>query len=203
MWVKICGVQNPADALYAQECGADAIGINLHPPSPRCVSASVAAAIADAVDIESVLVVVDRDEAELGELVQAIRPSRVQLHGDEGPGYGAWLGVPCFRAFRAHAEVLDEIARHNGSPFLLDAHVPGQAGGTGKRVDAELARAATELGPMILAGGLNPDNVAEAIASIRPWGVDVASGCESSPGVMDREAVRLFVERSRRSGASR
>jgi len=197
MWVKICGVQSPADALWAQECGADALGLNLHPPSPRCLSVEAAAAIADAVDIETVLVVVDRSEEELSALVQAIRPSRVQLHGEEPPGFGAWLGTPVFKAFRADDDVLDRIGAWGVSPFLLDAHVPGLAGGTGKRVDVDLARSAAALGPMILAGGLRPDNVREAVVQIRPWGVDVASGCERSPGVMDRDAVRRFVEQAR------
>ncbi len=174
------------------------MGINLHAKSARCVSVEIAAEIAAAVRIESILVVVDRDEAELAELVEAIRPSRVQLHGSEPPGYGAWLGVPCLRAFVATDDVLDRIRRHTNSPFLLDAYVPGQAGGTGRRVDRDLAREAAKLGPMILAGGLTPENVAEAVASVRPWGVDVASGCESAPGVMDRDKVRRFVQEAHR-----
>ena len=95
-------------------------------------------------------------------------------------------------------DVLDRIRRHTNSPFLLDAYVPGQAGGTGRRVDRDLAREAAKLGPMILAGGLTPENVAEAVASVRPWGVDVASGCESAPGVMDRDKVRRFVQEAHR-----
>lgn len=191
--MKICGVQSPADALWAQRCGADAVGLNLHPPSPRCLDVETAAAIAAAVDVATVLVVVDRDEGELGELVQAIQPSWVQLHGSEPEGYGAWLGTPCFRAFRATDDVLERIRSSASQPFLLDAHVPGQAGGTGLRVDLAVAREAARLGRLILAGGLDPDNVASAVREVGPWGVDVASGCERAPGVMDRDAVRRFV----------
>ena len=156
-----------------------------------------AAAIAEAVHIETVLVVVDRPEEELSELVAAIGPSRVQLHGREPPGFGAWLGVCCFRAFRARPGVLEQIPRHGHRRFLLDAYVPGEVGGTGQRVDLELARRAAALGELILAGGLRPDNVAAAVAAVRPWGVDVASGVESSPGVKDPDLVAAFVQRAR------
>ncbi len=199
VWVKICGVRSVEDALHAQACGADAVGLNLHPPSVRCLDIETAAAIAEAVDIETVLVVVDRSEEELSELVAAIGPSRVQLHGEQPPGFGAWLGVSCFRAFRARPGVLEAIPAHGHRRFLLDAYVPGEAGGTGRRVDLELAAAAARLGELILAGGLKPDNVGAAIAAVRPWGVDVASGVESAPGVKDPAAVEAFVAAARAS----
>ena len=197
MWVKICGVRSVEDALHAQACGADAVGLNLHPPSVRCLDVDIAAAIAEAVDIETVLVVVDRSEEELSELVGAIQPTWVQLHGQEPPGFGAWLGVPCFKAFRGHPGVLEQIPAYGQRRFLLDAYVPGEVGGTGKLVDLDLARRAAQLGELILAGGLKPHNVAAAIQKVQPWGVDVASGVESSPGVKDPALVAAFVRACR------
>lgn len=203
MWVKICGVRSVGEAEHAAACGADAIGLNLYPGSPRYVSPEIAAEIAAKVAIEVVMVVVDRPEAELARLVDQVGPTMVQLHGREPAGYGAWLGLPILRAFRAEPGVLEAIAATASARFLLDATAPGQHGGTGRRVDLELARRASALGEMVLAGGLTPDNVAEAVASVRPWGVDVASGVESSPGVKDPALVSRFVEAARRSGSSR
>ncbi|MCP4807215.1 MAG: phosphoribosylanthranilate isomerase [Proteobacteria bacterium] len=195
--MKICGVTTVDDALRAQDAGADAVGFNLHPNSPRHVTSDRAAEIAEALTVPSILVVVHRTEEELGELVQEIQPSWVQLHGDQTPGFGAWLGTPVFHAHRASPGVLARIEGARQLRFLLDAYVPGEAGGTGKRVDLDLARRAAELGDLILAGGLNPDNVAATIRTVRPWGVDVASGVESSPGVKDVRAMQAFVTAAR------
>jgi phosphoribosylanthranilate isomerase len=183
-------------ALHAQECGADAIGLNLHPPSPRYVSPQVAAEILDAVDIACLAVVVDRSEADLEELVQEIQPDGLQLHGSEPPGFGERLSLPLYKAFRARPGVLEEIASWGitpVTPFLLDAWVPGRDGGTGARVDGALALEAAALGPLILAGGLTPENVAEVVQTIQPFGVDVASGVESAPGVQDAARIAAFI----------
>ncbi len=197
MWIKICGVRSVEQALWAQSCGADAIGLNLHPPSPRSISIQVAAEIAAAVTLESVLVVVQPSPEALTDLVADISPSSVQLHGPATPGLTAWLGVPAFRAFRARPGVHGEIRAWGPDRFLLDAHVPGQEGGTGTQVDQALALQCRPLGSMILAGGLRPDNVAEAIATIQPWGVDVASGVEQSPGQQDPDQVLAFIQAAR------
>ena len=197
MWVKICGVRTVEQALWAQACGADAVGLNLVPSSARYVTPDVAADIADALDIEAVLVVMDLSEEELGSLVDITGANRVQLHGSERPGFGAWLGTPTVKAHRARPGVLAEITEHLGDFFLLDAHVPGQAGGTGKLVDLELAEAAARLGRLVLAGGLDPDNVAEIIRRVRPWGVDVASGVEAERGRQDPARVKAFVQAAR------
>lgn len=200
--MKICGLRSVEDALHAVACGADAIGLNLHPPSRRYVTPQIAAEIAQSVRVEVVLVVVDLTEDALARLVDRVGPTTVQLHGREPSGYGAWLGLPILRAFRAEPDVLRAIVASGASRFLLDAAVDGEAGGTGKRVNTGLARAAAGLGELVLAGGLTPDNVAEAIAAVRPWGVDVASGVESAPGVKDREKIRRFVAAARRAGSS-
>lgn len=197
MWVKVCGVTSLHQALQVQAAGVDAIGLNLVPSSKRCISPELAAELAEALDCEVVLLVADMDEIELGERVDQIQPDRVQLHGSESPSFGAWLGTPLLKAHRAKAGVLAEIQRFGQQRFLLDAYVPGELGGTGARVDLALARQACALGECVLAGGLNPENVAEIIDAVRPWGVDTASGVESAPGIKDLARVRAFVEAAR------
>ena len=191
--MKVCGVTTVQDAVRAQKAGADAVGFNMYARSPRHVTPERAAEIAAALQIPSVLVVVDRSEEELGELVQQIQPSWVQLHGNQTAGFGAWLGTPVFHAHKARPGVLERIQANGHLRFLLDAYVPGEHGGTGERVDVDVARDAAALGDLILAGGLDADNVAEIIRAVRPWGVDVASGIESEPGVKDHRAMRAFV----------
>ena len=197
MWVKICGVRNVESALIAEEAGADAIGINLHPPSPRYVSPETAATIADSVSIEVVLVVVNRTLDELRELVKAIAPDTIQLHGTESVEFAraveAELGVATLRAFRAHGRLFEELDEWLPERFILDAYVEGLEGGTGKQVDIKTAKRAATRGEMILAGGLTPDNVADVIAQTSPMGVDVASGVEISAGVQSHLAIREFI----------
>jgi len=197
VWVKVCGVRTVAQARHAEACGADAIGLNLHPPSARFVPPDQAADIAASVGLEVVVVVVDRSATELAALVAEVRPDTVQLHGSEGPALAAALAVPAYRAFRAHAGVEDEIRAWGPDRFLLDAHVPGLPGGTGRRVDEALACRCASLGALVLAGGLRPDNVAAIASRVRPFGVDAASGLESSPGVQDPDRVRAFVAAAR------
>ncbi|MEE2752191.1 MAG: phosphoribosylanthranilate isomerase [Myxococcota bacterium] len=197
MWVKICGVRSLKAALHAQECGADAVGLNLHPPSARYIDPHEAARICEALDIETVLVVVDRSEPDLSELVKTIQPDSVQLHGNEPPGFGASLGVAVFKAFAARPGVAEHVLSHGGPRFLLDAWVPGRHGGTGCRADPQLARDIAGLGEMVLAGGLTPENVSELIKQIQPFGVDVASGVESSPGVQDLDRIAAFISAAR------
>lgn len=203
MWVKICGVRSVADAQHAEACGADAIGLNLFPRSPRYVAPALAAELAAAVRCEVLLVVVDLTEDALAALVEQIQPTAVQLHGQEPAGYGAWLGVPLLRAWRARPGVLEQLRESGERRFLLDAHVPGQAGGTGQRVDLDLARAAAAEGELILAGGLKPGNVGEIVRAVRPFGVDVASGVESAPGVKDPAKVASFLAAARACSGGR
>ncbi len=195
--MKICGVRSLEAALHAQQCGADAVGLNLHPASDRYIHPKEAAKICEATELECVLVVVDRSESDLSDLVKAIRPNSVQLHGSEPPGFGDSLGVNVFKAFAARPGVQAQVLNHGGSRFLLDAWVPGRLGGTGCRADPQLARELAGLGEMILAGGLTPENVAALIERIQPFGVDVASGVESSPGVQDLDRIAAFISAAR------
>ncbi|TWT88448.1 N-(5'-phosphoribosyl)anthranilate isomerase [Pseudobythopirellula maris] len=211
--IKICGLTRPADAAVCAEAGADAIGLNFYSGSPRCLTMERAVELADAggEPLLRVGVFVNATLDELAAAVQAARLDAVQLHGDEPPAAFAALpeGIRTVRAWRVGAEGLPPLAEyletseaHGRRPeaALVDAAAPGAYGGTGKRVDwGRVAEERPLLGstPLILAGGLTPDNVAEAIAAVRPDGVDTASGVESAPGVKDAGAVRAFVAAAR------
>lgn len=197
MWVKICGVRSLDAALHAQACGADAVGLNLHPGSVRSISPGLATEICAALEIECILVIANRSEPDLSALVDAIGPDTVQLHGSEPPGFGEGLSVDVFKAFAGRPGVEDQVLEFGKRRFLLDAWVPGRLGGTGCRADPTLARELAGLGEMILAGGLSPENVAAAIQDIQPFGVDVASGVESAPGVQDLDRISQFIQAAR------
>jgi phosphoribosylanthranilate isomerase len=203
LWVKICGVTTLEDARLAVEAGADAVGLNLVPASKRCVDAATARAIALAVKgkAEVVLVVADRPVAELLELRAGTGADWLQLHGAEPPPALDALLPMAYKV--VHVASRDDVAlaaRYAGARLLCDTKVPGTLGGSGQRFDwslvAELARARE----LVLAGGLRPDNVAEAVRELAPFGVDTASGVEGSdPRRKDPEKVRAFVREARRA----
>ena len=199
MWVKICGVRTVEAALQAEASGADAIGLNFHPPSPRAVGIEHARSIQAAVSIPAYLVVVNRPLAELREILSQTGAHGVQFHGDTTEREAALLGCPSLRAFRAHPGILSELDNWTQDPVLLDAFHPNLHGGTGKRVDAELAQAACRKKRIILAGGLTPENLRETLAQIPAWGVDVASGVEGPDGHQDLERIRAFCEAAKRA----
>jgi phosphoribosylanthranilate isomerase len=207
--VKICGITNVKDALVALDAGADFLGFIFHPPSPRRVTPELAGQIAERVRRSSptvclVGVFVDQDPASVQRTVARCGLDYAQLHGAEPPEWTTALlnqGIKVIKAFRVRdGGSLDDIERHPATAFLLDAYVPGQAGGTGQTFDWNLARRAGLLGPIILAGGLTPENVAQAIHTVRPWGVDVSSGVEAAPGRKDPEKVRRFIAAAKRTG---
>jgi phosphoribosylanthranilate isomerase len=205
--VKICGITRPEDASMAAGAGADAIGLNFYPGSPRCVTLEQAQAIAAAMPagVARVGVFVNADLAEMRRIADSVPLDYVQLHGDEPPQAIAALDVPVIRAFRCGSAGLMpvglylEACRQAGrlpAAVLIDAYAPGAFGGTGQTLDwPALAAGREHLAglPLILAGGLTAENVAAAIAAARPDGVDTASGVESSPGVKDAARVRAFV----------
>lgn len=213
LWVKICGVRRPEAALHARAEGADAVGLNLYPPSPRSISLEDAAEICAALreaerqdgrpPTETFLVVVNPSEDQLAAWVDHVGPTSVQLHGDVPDGFGAWLGVNQLRAFAAGPGVMETLRARAGRRFLLDAFAPGHHGGTGKTVDLKLAREAARLGELVLAGGLKPETVAEIVAEVQPFGVDVASGVESSPGHQSLEKITAFLRGCRSQDARR
>ncbi len=196
--VKICGVTRLEDALLAADLGADALGFNLWPGSKRHVSASVARGIVDRLPpfVTAVGVFVNQPPTEVLTLAAEAGLGTVQLHGDEPWDDVNGYPIPAVKAVRLNGpESLVDLHRYRVRAFLLDA--PGAGfGGSGTTCDWRLAAEVAARTRVILAGGLTPDNVTEAIRAVRPWAVDVASGVESSPGVKDPEKLRRFVERA-------
>jgi phosphoribosylanthranilate isomerase len=197
--VKICGVTRAEDALLAVRHGADAIGFNFWPRSKRYVAPEVARRIVARLPplVVTVGVFVDPSLEEIRAAVDASRVGTVQLHGDEPPALCAAIGLPVLKAIRVKdAHSLAALASYEVAGFLLDSATPGY-GGSGETFDWKLAAEAAQAVPVVLAGGLTPENVAAAVQAVRPFAVDVASGVESAPGVKDEEKVRRFIERAK------
>jgi phosphoribosylanthranilate isomerase len=195
--VKICGITNLADALAAAEAGADALGLMFVDNSPRHVSMSVAADIARQLPpfIIKVGVFVNAPEELVFRAIGECGLNLLQFHGDESPEYCRQFGLISMKAFRIHdAQSLQSLSRYNTDAFLLDSYVARKPGGTGEKFNWDLAVEAKQFGkPVFLAGGLTPENVAEAVRQAQPYGVDVSSGVESSPGKKDISKVRSFI----------
>lgn len=198
--VKICGVTRPEDARAAVAAGADYLGLNFWPQSPRHVDRERARRIAEAAGaVPLVGVFVDAAREEVERTVEEIGLSLLQFHGAEPPAYCAGWSRPVIKAIRVRE---GDSAAALASPYagvaylLVDAWVAGRPGGTGVRVPAAaLAGVATER--LFLAGGLTPESVAEAVRQVRPFAVDVASGVEERPGVKSHEKIERFIERAR------
>jgi phosphoribosylanthranilate isomerase len=207
--VKICGVTSVADAQMAVEAGADALGLNFHPGSPRCVDMDLARQIARSVPpfVEVVGVFVDRPRGEACALLRALgRAHTVQMHGEPREVLDCWpfSCVPAFpvrdeSSLRVIEGYLAAWLREGWRPeaLLVDGHQQGLHGGTGRTAPWELLATFRPGVPLILAGGLTPENVAEAVQVVRPYAVDVASGVELAPGRKDAEKVRRFIENAR------
>jgi len=195
--VKICGNVTLKDTLAAAEAGADAVGFVFHAKSPRNVSPKAVAAIVSHLSpmVTSVGVFVNEKPDVVRQIMSDCGLTYAQLHGEESPQYCAELRVPVLKGIRVRSrEDVSALAPYRVKAILLDAYVEGLIGGTGATFDWDLAVEAKAWGPIILAGGLTPDNVAEAISRVRPYGVDVSSGVESAPGVKDHAKVRAFVK---------
>lgn len=209
MRVKFCGITNLEDAECAVEVGAWAIGLNHWPGSPRRVDPEAASEIAAAVRrrIELVGVFVNQPLDEIARAVEDEHLTMVQLHGDEGLSFcnevARRTGAKVIKALRVRSTADVEAARAYRTDFhLFDAYTPAAPGGTGESFDWELVGQRTTKVPAILAGGLRPDNVAEAIAVARPFAVDVASGIERAPGRKDHNLMADFVRRARAAAQS-
>lgn len=206
--VKICGITNTEDARAACELGADAIGFNFYRKSPRYIAPEEAGRIVDEiVAFDALRVGVFVNEETPGSIAQMALISgmnAIQLHGDETPAYCHALreltDAQIIKVFRARDNLtLDEMARYEADALMLDAYAPDLFGGTGHVCDWTFARLAAETFPkLFLAGGLTPDNISQAIKTVKPYGVDVASGVESSPRRKDRDKMQFFINRVRR-----
>ena len=202
--VKICGITSPADGLAAVEAGADAIGLMFHERSPRHVTMPAAAEIARALPpfIVKVGVFVNAPEEFVLRAIGECGLNIAQFHGDETPDFCAQFPVMTVKAFRIKdAGSLKALPEYATDAWLLDAFVPDKLGGTGEQFNWDFAIEAQKLGkPIFLAGGLTPENVAEAVRRVRPYAVDVSSGVESSPGKKDHAKVRAFVKAAKAAG---
>ena len=203
--VKICGITSEADALAAAEAGADAIGLMFYEDSPRHVTISQAKAISEALPkhIVRVGVFVNAEESLISQAVIDCTLNILQFHGDESPEDCGRYNVMSLKAFRMQGpETLEAIQDFPADGFLLDAHVKDALGGTGATFNWDLAVRAQDLGrPIFLAGGLTVDNVAEAVAKVQPFAVDVSSGVESEPGKKDPAKMRAFVSAAKGASA--
>ncbi|MCD6337857.1 MAG: phosphoribosylanthranilate isomerase [Verrucomicrobia bacterium] len=197
--VKICGITRREDALVAAEAGADAVGFVFFPKSPRFVTPEAAAGICRGLPpfLARVGVFVNPEADFVRRAVALCGLTVLQFHGEESPQfYEQFRPLPVIAAFRiGREEDLAALPRRPADAWLLDASRDGAYGGTGVSFDWNLAAAAKELGaPIILAGGLTPENAAEAARRVRPYALDVSSGVESAPGVKDAAKIRAFLD---------
>jgi indole-3-glycerol phosphate synthase/phosphoribosylanthranilate isomerase len=207
--VKICGITTRQDALAAVDAGADILGFNFYPRSKRYIPPEKCVRIVSflaqyTARVQLVGVFVNATRAEIEAIADDCHLDLVQLSGDEPPEFLQALGPRTFKGIRPTSleEAQTDAARFaRAAPpaLLIDTHQPGAYGGTGHTGDWSLARALAEQYPILLAGGLTPENVAAAVAQVRPWGVDVASGVESSPGKKDTKKILAFVRAARNS----
>ena len=213
--VKICGITSVADAQYAVQAGADLIGLNFYPRSPRAVSETTAKEIRAALPahVLCVGVFVNATRARIAALVESLELDAIQFHGDEDATALEGWSVQTIQAVRVQqdesllelsghsrpAELAELVARSQADYVLLDTYRPGRYGGTGTMFAWEQAASLPVpfLARTILAGGLTPENVAEAVRTVRPWAIDVASGVESAPGRKDVEKLHAFIRNAK------
>jgi phosphoribosylanthranilate isomerase len=202
--IKICGITNVGDAKVAVEAGADALGFVMYRKSPRFVEPAVVKAIVAGLPpfVLPVGVFVNEDPDRVRTLMDECGLALAQLHGDETAPYCQDLGRPVLKALRlkdrgTFLALAEFSGRANVRGFLIDAFSDQAYGGTGQTVDWALAQEVAQSMPVVLAGGLTPVNVAEAITGVRPYGVDVSSGVELSPGKKDHEKVKNFIRAAR------
>ncbi len=196
--VKICGITNLPDGMAAAEAGADALGFVFYDQSPRYISIPAAAELIRQLPpfVMKVGVFVNAPEDLVLRAIRECGLNMLQFHGDEPPDYCVQFGLMSMKAFRVRdAASLRALQDYPTDAWLLDAYSPGKPGGTGETFNWDLALEARSLGrPIFLAGGLTPENVAEAVQRAQPYGVDVSSGVEAAPGRKDHAKVRAFIK---------
>lgn len=198
--VKICGITCIDDALHACACGADALGLVFYANSPRCVSPQLAREIVAALPpfVTTVGLFVNEAPQRVRAIADSCGLDVIQLHGDEAPAACDFAPRRVIKALRVKDTAsLAGQAEYQTSALLLDAFVPGAYGGTGETFNWELAAVVARQRPVILAGGLTPENVAAAVQSVRPYAVDVSSGVEAAPGKKDATKVADFIRKAK------
>jgi phosphoribosylanthranilate isomerase len=200
--IKICGITSLDDALAAADAGADALGFNFYKKSPRYIEPEKAAEIIAQLPplIMPVGVFINEREEKIREIQALTCMQAIQLHGDESPEFCQRFGTRVIKAFQVKdKESLKHMAHYRVGAFLLDSYHDNLRGGTGVTFDWHLAVVAKTFGRIILAGGLTPENVAEAVKLVQPYGVDVASGVEKEKGIKDHAKLRKFITEVRRA----
>ncbi len=199
--IKICGITNLEDAGVAVEAGADALGFVFYSPSPRCIESALAKRIIAQLPpfVIPVGVFVNHDQETIRNVFDECGLAFAQLHGEETPAFCESLGRPVLRALRLRDRgSLLALAEYKGRMgvrgFVVDAFSTEAYGGTGQTGDWSLAREVAQAAPILLAGGLTANNVQEAIRKVQPYGVDVSSGVEKSPGQKDHDKIRTFTQ---------
>ena len=196
--IKICGIKNVNDALAAMDAGADLIGFNFYPKSPRSLDVGKCRDIMSVMrqygHITYVGLFVNSSVEEVRATMETCGLSLAQLHGDETREMLGAFGGKAFKAFRGIPGNASDYARSESPALLVDAAVKDMYGGSGVTADWPAAAELAKKYPLLLAGGLTPENVANAVRLVRPWGVDVASGVESAPGEKDASRMKAFVQ---------
>ena len=200
--IKICGITNLDDALASADAGADALGFNFYRKSPRWIDPEKAAEIIAQLPpfVMPVGIFVNEREEKIREIQQLACLQAVQFHGDESPEFCQRFGARVIKAFQVKdKESLKNMAHYHVGAFLLDSYRDGVRGGTGETFDWHLAVVAKTFGKVILAGGLTPENVSEAVKLVQPYGVDVAGGVEKDKGIKDHAKIKRFITEVRRA----
>lgn len=194
--IKICGITNKEDALHASECGADALGFIFYDKSPRYIEPAEAKSIIAALPpfVTTVGVFVNEDMNDISDIALMTGIAAIQLHGNESPSYCKLIEGKLIKAIRVKNEQsIETLKKYQVDAFLLDSYDKKSYGGSGLTFDWELAKKAKEYGKIILAGGLTPANIEEALKKVAPYGVDVSSGVEKTPGIKDKKKVKDFI----------
>jgi len=195
--VKVCGMTNLDDVLSAVDAGADALGFIFYKKSPRSVNMKIVSEIVSKLPpfVDAVGVFVNETADKINKIADRCKLDKVQLHGDESPAFCRKIKRKVIKAIRIKdLQSVKQLSGYSVSGFLLDTFSEDNYGGTGKIFDWNLAHPAKKFGPIILAGGLNPENVKKVIQIARPYGVDACSGLESHPGVKDHKKMRTFIK---------
>lgn len=203
--IKFCGLTRAEDVRLAVELGVDYVGLVFAPRSPRKLLLGQARMLRELVpeEIAVIALVMDNTTADIEAVLENVSPDLLQFHGGEDDAFCAGFGIPFLKAIAMGGGVEDAAIVAAGFPsaygYLLDGHAQGEQGGSGQRFDWKRVPRLDK--PMLLAGGLSSENVAIAIRTARPWGVDVSSGIESAPGIKHPERMRLFLDEARRADA--
>jgi phosphoribosylanthranilate isomerase len=198
--VKICGITRREDVMAAANAGADAVGFVFYPPSPRCLTPLQAGELRELLPpfVSAVALFVNPTQAQVSAVIEQVRPSMLQFHGEEEAGFCAAFGLPWIKAVRVKSGVSSggDLLKYlkpfsAAAGWLFDSHVEAY-GGVGEAFDWSLIPSQT-MRPVVLSGGLSPQNVREAVRRVRPWAVDVSSGVESTKGIKDAAKIAAFI----------